>query len=784
MRLKLVLRTLASTPWITAFKVLALGFGLAIGGFLLMRVAHDQSIDTCYPDYDRIYCIYTDVEMEGREPMHVPRSTPAFAGAVSEKMGDKIESMVMVDGGIQGPATTDIGTECDDFIGNQSGPEIFSVFGLELTSGSQSSDGSVNTLWIDEDVARELFGNTDPVGHGMTLYGCNDYVVGGVFKPLPELSTLGIKAIMCDAGRNDSGHGDMRMMTTVYIKLKKGVDPEQFGDDLDKLWKTMMPDSEQMTSAVTVSLLRDSYRKSEQVERANMIMVVMAALVIFVTIMNYVLLALSSLASRAKSIGVRKCCGSSGMDIAGMFAIETAILMAGALIVVALLYYLSVTFFHDTLHVSVTSYVAASRLWVLGGVLVLMFVGTVVAPSLVMARVPVAVVFRNFRTRRGAWKVGLLAIELASVAFAFGLTVVAMQQYAMVADGDKGFDQSRLVTVTPGKADCNALFAAVSSAPQSVSAVWSGVKPGLDHTFRSVPVTQPGGGVFDVMYDWASPDMFSFFDIPVVAGNLNGITVTPESTSFRSGEDRAPADAAISRSMAEKMGWGIADAIGRTFVISNSGIGYMQPFNVVAVYEDFNMSGFYKAPMPSFIKLTQAPNGRIFARLNTPFEENLDRFSAELAAAFPDMGVEVADYGEELRQPYQEVNSFRILAMLSAVMIVLIAAMGLLAYLRDEVARRTKEIAIRKINGASATDIVEMLTGSVAKLCVPAVAVGTVAAAAVGRRWLEQFAVTGDNTIGLLCSGAVVLIVAVCGGVVALTLRTALDNPVKSLRSE
>lgn len=66
MRLRLILQTLAAQPWLTAFKVLALGVGLAIGSFLLMRVEHDHSIDRCFPDYGRIYQLWTVIDEDGK----------------------------------------------------------------------------------------------------------------------------------------------------------------------------------------------------------------------------------------------------------------------------------------------------------------------------------------------------------------------------------------------------------------------------------------------------------------------------------------------------------------------------------------------------------------------------------------------------------------------------------------------------------------------------------------------------------------------------------------------
>ncbi|MDE5958905.1 MAG: ABC transporter permease, partial [Muribaculaceae bacterium] len=95
-------------------------------------------------------------------------------------------------------------------------------------------------------------------------------------------------------------------------------------------------------------------------------MSVLAGLVIFGTAMNYVLLSLASLRRRAKTVGVQKCNGASGLSIAVDFAAETILLMLASLVVVAAGFYAAEHWFADTLGYSVTHYVSTSRLWVLG----------------------------------------------------------------------------------------------------------------------------------------------------------------------------------------------------------------------------------------------------------------------------------------------------------------------------------------------------------------------------------------------------------------------------------
>ena len=110
--------------------------------------------------------------------------------------------------------------------------------------------------------------------------------------------------------------------------------------------------------------------------------------------------------------------------------------------------------------------------------------------------------------------------------------------------------------------------------------------------------------------------------------------------------------------------------------------------------------------------------------------------------------------------------------------------MGLIGFARDEVQRRSKEIAIRKVNGAEASDIVSLIIADVARIAIPAIILGVLCAAYIGHIWLSNFSVTASH-IGLwyILAGLTVLIL-VTGCVIAVTYRIANENPVNRLKSE
>lgn len=110
--------------------------------------------------------------------------------------------------------------------------------------------------------------------------------------------------------------------------------------------------------------------------------------------------------------------------------------------------------------------------------------------------------------------------------------------------------------------------------------------------------------------------------------------------------------------------------------------------------------------------------------------------------------------------------------------------MGLIGYTNDEMNRRSKEIAIRKVNGAEAFDIIRMLTHDVLLIAFPAIVIACIAAWYVGEIWISQFAVTMEVVTPYYIFAGVGVLIMIIACVVIKTWRIANENPVESIKSE
>ena len=177
-------------------------------------------------------------------------------------------------------------------------------------------------------------------------------------------------------------------------------------------------------------------------------------------------------------------------------------------------------------------------------------------------------------------------------------------------------------------------------------------------------------------------------------------------------------------------------------------------------------------------------SGSIHIRLKEPFAENLQRLNKEAGEAFSGQTINFESLEQALADSYNSVRVFRNATIVATFVIFFITLMGLIGYTNDETNRRSKEIAIRKVNGAEAWGIIELLAKDVLWTALPAVLIGTLAAWYVGELWMSQFATTIENTIPYYIMTAILTLAMIVGIVITKTWKIANENPVKSIKSE
>jgi putative ABC transport system permease protein len=175
---------------------------------------------------------------------------------------------------------------------------------------------------------------------------------------------------------------------------------------------------------------------------------------------------------------------------------------------------------------------------------------------------------------------------------------------------------------------------------------------------------------------------------------------------------------------------------------------------------------------------------RIHIRLKEPFTQNLTKLNEEMKTAFPDKSIVFDSLEQDIKNSYNSVRVFSNATLMAAITMFFVMLMGLIGYTTDEVRRRSKEIAIRKVNGAEASSVLEMLVKDVLYVAGGAVIVGIVAAWYVNGLWMEQFTEQLPLSWAAYVLIALGVLAVIVGCVVWKSWHIANENPVKSIKSE
>lgn len=765
-----VIRTLLRGRGSNIIKVISLGLGLTMSILLFSRVAFEQSYDTCYKNYDDLYQIYSIFSAEGEQFEPQKQNCGPVAGAILENFPKEVESATSIAYFVSSPLYN--GSVRIDARKILADSLFFKTMGIEVLSGNPEKDLMQNdVIFLSDDLAQKIYGGENPIGKVISYNKELQLTVKGTYVDLPENATMRPEAVISMPTAWSRGWGNYSWRGGdsyyEYIRFRPGADKEIVNARLDAMIQKYRPEEDKKAYGYTafVKPIRDVYRDEDQVKRMDSIMSILALAILFIASLNYVLISISSLTYRAKAVGVHKCSGASGGTVFSMFLLETGIIIALALVLMGLILLNFQEFIEDTTAAKLSVLFAPDRIWVpLVVVLVLFIVGGIL-PGRLFARIPVSQVFRRYTEGKKGWKRPLLFVQFAGVAFICGLMYVVMAQYNYVKDKDMGYNPQRVAIGSiyfGGEEESGPALQFFRGLPYVEDVESASYPPCIGMSGMRI-LNESGQSLFSSRYCVETENYPKMMGMTMKEGRMA----------------RERNEAVVNETFAKTMRWG-DDVVGRIVHQGNTGLGDLR---VVGVLKDFHTASFYVSQQPLIVRCGRF-GGSIHVRLKEPFAENLRRLNTEAATAFPTKTVDFYSLEFEMQDAYGVVRVFRDATILAAVVMFFVMLMGLIGYTTDEVRRRSKEIAIRKVNGAESSTILEMLSRDVLWVATPAVIMGTIGSWYVNGIWMDLFAIQVPLgwPVYVLVGIANLLIITVC--VIWKAWRIANENPVQSIKSE
>jgi len=763
-----VIRTLLRGRGSNIIKVISLGLGLTMSILLFSRVAFEQSYDTCYKDYDDLYQIYSIFSAEGEQFEPQKQNCGPVAGAILENFPKEVEAATSIAYFVSSPLYN--GSVRIDARKILADSLFFKTMGIEVLSGNPEKDLMQNdVIFLSNDLAQKIYGGENPIGKVISYNKELQLTVKGTYVDLPENATMRPEAVISMPTGWSRGWGNYSWRGGdsyyEYIRFRPGADKEIVNARLDAMIQKYRPEEDKKAYGYTafVKPIRDVYRDEDQVKRMDSIMSILALAILFIASLNYVLISISSLTYRAKAVGVHKCSGASGGTVFSMFLLETGIIIALALVLMGLILLNFQEFIEDTTAAKLSVLFAPDRIWVpLVVVLVLFIVGGIL-PGRLFARIPVSQVFRRYTEGKKGWKRPLLFVQFAGVAFICGLMYVVMAQYNYVKDKDMGYNPQRVAIGSiyfGGEEEGDPALQFFRGLPY-VEEVSSAVSTPVWSYSGSMIEGEGGQSLFSTRFSYALEDYFKMMGMTMKEGR----------------PARASDEIVVNEAFAERMRWGdkalnhLLRAEGRNL-------------KVVGVLKNFHIGSFYQPQDVIMFGYTRTFGNTVHVRLKEPFAENLRRLNKDVSEAYPDKTVDFYSMEDQILNKYNPVRVFSNATILAALTMFFVMLMGLIGYTTDEVRRRSKEIAIRKVNGAESLGILELLSKDVLYVAAPAVIIGIISAAYINGMWMDQFAeqVPLSWPVYILIALVILLLIVAC--VIWKSWRIANENPVNSIKNE
>lgn len=770
----------------TITKILCLGIGLAMGLLLVAKVYFEQTYDSFFPDAERIYKVGELFDMNG-EPEESMHTSGAIAPGIKEYT-PQIEAATRFTYllGKSGVETDDkrkfnvkavcLADSC-----------FFDVLQRPIIQGDAKQVLSVkNQCMIPRTLAEKIGGNVIGTRLKMPELGEAYCMVGGVYEDFPlnsdvpqaiflSLNTIG--EYMNDGTQNWVGNDRY----SSYVRLAEGTDPASTVKYLDKTIRSHVDKQtlETFDYKVRLKKLTDIHLMDESVKTQNWIMSLLAALLLLCASLNYLLMVFGQMVWRSKEMAVRKCYGTSAAKIIRMIFMESVVHLLFAFAVAALLLYAFRGEIETLLGATVIDLMTNSGvIWIFAAISIVILLITGVLPGIVYARIPVSSVFRNFNASRRLWKQGLLAVQFVATGFLFCLLITIGRQYNRMANDNPGYDTDNLLRTS-------LTGIPYSERPKAVEELkkLSCVKD-VTSSYQNLLDWVSGNNVWDEgkeeqqfniadMY-WCNANFYDVLDIPIVQGET--FTERSDSTS-----EQVMVDEVFVKDMKKHFNWD-ESVVGRSFFISGH---EDKPCTICGVFRRIRIGNICdEDPRGIVLFYHHSVMSNLYICLNATSPETIAEVQNVINKTFPTRDITVYNFKTEFAGMYAGQRYFRDSVMIVGIFTVVIALIGLIGYTADEVSRRRKEIAIRKVNGTKVKDIIMLFIRDILILSVPSLIIGGACAEVLGRKWLTQFSeqVAPAPWLSLACIGMIIAVLI--GIVVCNCYKVAMSNPVNYLKSE
>ena len=818
---KISARNLLKHKSLTSINILGLAVGLASSILILMHVAHEYSYDKTWEKADDIYRISYTRYQNGELSFNSARTLVGMAPVLKEKMPEVVGSTQLFKDVVTVYSDENQIVDIQMYVADSTFQSVFKLDYLD-----KKTDNPLIPLYssvVSESAALSLFGTTDAVGKWFKVCQGWRFCVTGVYKDLPTNSHIAFDMLLSlqtyyhyyqnwdnvtgtEIIKNPKAYVMNKQVTSweygyngwySYLLLQPGIDPEQIES---KIAKTGVDYTQKITQNNGKAEFRLQPIKSihlnshlENEIKANgdrnsvMAMVFIALVILVIAWINFVNLTLIRAVEHAKSIGILKMAGATKKHLVFQFLNEALITnLVSVFIAFGLVFFLKNWFSSLSGLPIITSigwtYSLVLTVFILAGILI-----SGLYPAFYLSSYKALDLFKGIHTsvtQALDLRKFLVVAQFAASIFLIAGVITVFKQISYMKTRDLGVNIERtLITFSPptqiGRpqrmSKLNAYKEQVRQTPGVESVATSSILPGKEILWKKQDVrkvTDQPNSANVYAYANIDYDFIPTFNLKLIAGQ-----------GFSREENEINNTMIVNESAVKQLGYSDPISAINSFVMVGN-----KEFKIIGVLKDYHHESLRKEIKPIIFFYGykwMSDIGYYSIKVNSA---NLDQTIAQIEKiweqTYPEDHFQYFFLDDEFNTQYKADQAFGRVFTLFTCLAIFIAGIGLFGLAIYSANQRTKEIGIRKVNGARNLEILIMLNRNFVRWVTVAFVVSTPLAWFILKMWLENFAYkTGLSWWIFALAGLLAL------GIALLTVswqswKAATRNPVEALRYE
>jgi putative ABC transport system permease protein len=799
--LKLAWRNLLKSKYISAINLTGLVVGMTAALLLWQYVAFEESYDDFHENADRIVRVHTNRVKDGEVFMQFAAGA-AVAGPFIKNNFPEVEDYLKMNMSGSGVFAKDE----QDFRENNAvfaTANFFNFFSHPLLAGNADKCLSEPfTACVSASAAKKYFGTENPIGQSLKRNGRDEFKITGVFADWPENSHMKpeilLSYITFSEVYNQGGESETQFFQDgyyTYLLLKPGTDVKALEAKITPMIAQKAEPDVDKKVAFTLLPLRSVHLNSHYLFEfeangdavAVRALLILGILVLLIAWFNYVNLSTARSETRAREVGVRKVIGGSRGGLIRQFLMEASLLNVMAIGISLVLAQLLLPVFEILIGKQIPFTLFSNpQLWL--AIIGVFLMGTLLVglyPALMLSGFNPSEAL-GYSSNRGSgigsgWlRKGLVVAQFATSVMLIVGTMVIFRQLSHLRNVNLGVDINQtLVVKAPSVVDStfqakiavfkNQIsqtaaiqgFTASTGVPGQAAGWTAGIQPwgGDDNSIEGLEVIG-----FD--FDFASQ-----YGIETAAGRLISKEMTSDSSACL-----------LNESGVKRLKFGTPEeAVGKEINF------WGDKLTVVGVVKNYHQQSPKMAFEPLLFRLTPGYFGPQYFSIKT----NTAGISGTLASiektyrsTFPGNPFEFFFLDEHFAKQFEEDQRLARLTALFAGLAIFVSCLGLFALAAFVAERRTKEIGIRKVLGASVESLVGLLSKEFILLVGIAIVIATPLAWYAMNAWLQNFEMRIKVAWWMFAVAGFTAVTIAFLTVSFQSIKAALANPVKSLRSE